>query len=393
MLSSLETTNPIHYTNSVSEAASEADIHIVSVGSPVGPDGTPDLNDIKAVAEAIARRLKYGDLVVFRSTVPVGTMRRVVLPILERAGLTCGEDFHLAFAPERAVEGNALEELRKLPQVIGGFNRTGANVAARLFGHVTPTVIEVETLEEAELVKLINNTFRDLVFSFANEVAFMCDGYNINAFNVIRAANEGYPRDRIPMPSPGVGGTCLSKDPYLYTNPLATNSHRPTLGLASRGINRKGADYVLGKLKTFAESVGRRVEDMNVMIVGLAFKGMPETSDIRASTALEVLERLPDRSKVRVKDFVVPADAIIKLGCVPVAEELATALKGMDAVLVMNNHYRNSRFNVVQALRRCDGPMLFFDGWNMFDQREIESLGHVTYATMGYMTPGSGNRA
>lgn len=385
MLSSLATTNPIFFTTDGAER--EADVHVVSVGSPVDATGTPNLSYIRAAAETIARRLRRGNLVIFRSTVPIGTMRQFVLPILETSGLFCGSDFHLAFAPERTVEGNALEELRRLPQVVGGINQASTTMTAKLFARITSTIIEVESLEEAEMVKLMNNTFRDLVFSFANEVAMICDAFNVNAFRVIRAANEGYPRDRIPMPSPGVGGICLAKDPFLYTNPMVPLPTPPVLGVASRSINRAGSDYVLTMLRRFAAHTGRALGDLNVLVIGLAFKGMPETSDIRASIALDVIEKLPDRSRIRVKDFVVPCRDITALGCQAVEGELADAFDGVDAVLVMNNHYRNNKFNVVDVLARRDGEVLFFDGWSMFGQREIEALGNVCYATMGYMTP------
>lgn len=384
ILSSLAEANPIRYTTDPHQY--NADVHVVSVGSPVDSRGIPDLSYINEVSTTISRRLKFGDLVVFRSTVPVGTMRQVVLPLLEKSGLSCGKDFNLAFAPERTVEGNALEELRVLPQIVGGFNRASTSQAGKLFSQITNTIVEVESLEAAELVKLMNNTFRDLVFSFANEVAGICDGFNVNAFSIIRAANEGYPRDRIPMPSPGVGGICLSKDPYLYSVPMVNMDRFPVLGRASRSINSGGSDYVYSKLLSFANKLGRRMEDMNILIVGLAFKGMPETSDIRASIALALIEKLPDRSRVHVKDFVVPDADIEILGCVPVMGELRDAFDNVDAILVMNNHYRNNKFNVIEALRRCHRPMMLFDGWNMFDQKEIESIGSVCYATMGYMT-------
>lgn len=385
MLSSLATTNPIHYTHAVNERS--ADVHVVSVGSPVDSSGKPDLSHIQAAATTIAGHLKYGDLVVFRSTVPVGTIRQIVLPILQSHGLICGTDFYLSFAPERTVEGNALEELRLLPQIIGGFDRASAQLTAKLFRHITHTIIEVRSLEEAELVKLMNNTFRDVVFAFANEVASICEGFNINAFDIIRAANEGYPRDRIAMPSPGVGGICLSKDPYLYTHPMTKLPSTPLLGKISRQINTLGTQTIYDKLTAFATHTKRTVGDLRILIVGLAFKGMPETSDIRASVTLDLLDKLPNHGQVLIKDFVV-ADAVIEqLGCGVATGDLADSFKQVDAVLVMNNHYRNNKFNVVDALRRSDKPMLFFDGWNMFNQREIESLGHVCYATMGYMTP------
>jgi UDP-N-acetyl-D-mannosaminuronic acid dehydrogenase len=384
LLTSLATKNPIQYTSNPSEFAT--DVHIVSVGTPIDSEGTPNLQSIMHVCEMIVGVLKTNDLVIFRSTLPIGTMRNVVLPILESGGLKGGADFGFAFAPERTIEGKALEELRSLPQVVGGIDKASTNQAAAIFGQITRTIVEVESLEASELVKLINNTFRDLVFSFANEVASICDGYNINAFSLIQAANEGYPRDKIPLPSPGVGGICLSKDPYLYTNPINNTGTRPILGVASRQINRSGPDYILGKIKRFCEQTNVNFNEISILVIGIAFKGMPETSDTRGSVGLDLLEKLPAKDRILVKDFVVPAQDIEALGYNPAAGELDTLLEKVNVVIVMNNHYRNNKFNVIEALKRNPGPVLFFDGWNMFDQREIESLNHVLYATMGYMT-------
>ena len=384
MLASLALSNPIKYTKDYKEYS--VDTHIVSVGSPLDAAGRPDLTYISAVTTTISRIIKLGDLIVFRSTVPVGTIRGLVLPILESSGLRCGKDFFLSFAPERTVEGNALEELRLLPQIVGGADSKSRELTTKLFQQVTNTVIEVNTLEEAELIKLINNTFRDVIFSFANEVALICDSSNINAFQLIKAANNGYPRDKIPLPSPGVGGICLSKDPILYGASLVGGSTPPMLGRISREINGRGADYVLAKIKHFSKLISKEIDCLAIVIIGLAFKGMPETSDIRASVALDIIEKLPNRDKILVKDFVVQPSIINSLGCHAIEDNIEDCYQNADVILLMNNHYLNNKVNIVNCLAQSERPVLLFDGWNMFDQREIESLPHVYYATMGYMT-------
>ena len=391
MLLLLAQKNPIQYVSDIAAAA--ADIHIVSVGTPVDGAGKADMSALEAASRMIASQLKAGDLVLFRSTVPVGTIRQIALPVLEKSGLSCGKDFYLAFAPERTVEGNALAELRLLPQIVGGYDDASAQMAAKLFRYVTPTIIEVESLEAAEMVKLINNTFRDLVFAFANETAQICEAMNVNAFNLIRAANEGYPRDRIPLPSPGVGGICLSKDPHLYSQPRLAISQAPILGKASRQINGQGASNVLRKIEAFAKRSGGPLDSHKLLLIGLAFKGMPETSDTRGSIALDLLRQLPKNMQITVKDFVVPAQDIVQLGYAAETRELDQAVSEADVILVMNNHYRNNKFNVVQALRMRHSPTLFFDGWSQFDQREIEALSHVYYATLGYLTPGEAEKS
>jgi UDP-N-acetyl-D-mannosaminuronic acid dehydrogenase len=383
LLLSLADSNPLRLTSRADEHA--ADIHLISVGTPVNAEKQPDMGMIRTIAATISKVLKRGDLVVLRSTVPVGTTRKEVLPVLESSGLVAGRDFFLAFAPERTAEGSALEELRTLPQIVGGIDATSVEMTARLFGEITNTIVEVGSLEAAEMVKLMNNTFRDLVFSFANEVAFLCDEFNVDAFRLIQAANEGYPRNPIPMPSPGVAGLCLSKDPYLYSHPQVATSVKPSLGKASRAINGQGAKYVLAKLNKFASRHGLSVETMKILLVGLAFKGMPETSDYRDSVALELIKSL-NKSNLVIKDFVVGDADIRALGYTP-AEDLAGAVRGADAILVMNNHYLNNKFNVVQALQGRRKPVLLFDGWHMFNRRELEGIG-ITYATMGYMSEG-----
>jgi UDP-N-acetyl-D-mannosaminuronic acid dehydrogenase len=383
LLLSISASNPIQLCSDI--GAIPADVHIISVGTPLGPDRKPDLTALRAVISSLAKVLKRGDLVVLRSTVPVGTTRRIVLPLLESSGLASGDDFHLAFAPERTAEGRALEELRVLPQIIGGLDYSSVELTGRLFSEITHTIVEVGSLEAAELVKLMNNTFRDVAFSFANEVAFLCDSLNLDAFRLIQAANEGYPRNPIPLPSPGVAGLCLSKDPFLYSHPVAEMEYRPILGQASRSINSQGARYVLSKLDRFCEITKSDLRDLKILVVGLAFKGTPETSDYRDSISLDILKALPNRGNVAVKDFVIAPSDISALGYSP-AGDIAEAFSIADAILVMNNHYLTNRFNVVQSLRGGKRPKLLFDGWHMFDRLEIESIGHVFYATMGYMT-------
>jgi UDP-N-acetyl-D-mannosaminuronic acid dehydrogenase len=384
LLDSLAQSNPINFTTSLDNI--DADIHIVCVGTPVDENKDPDFSFVIQASEAIAHKLKKNDLVVFRSTLPVGSSRHIIIPILEKSGLKAGADFFVSFAPERTVEGNALEELRVLPQIIGGYDKASYELTAKLFSKITNTIIEVESLESAEMVKLLNNTYRDLVFSFANEVSSICDGLNINAFKLIEAANEGYPRNPIPMPSPGVGGICLAKDPYLYTHSVSNkNGYRPLLGVASRSINSIGHIGVLEKIRKFCGKTGKDINKAKILLIGLSFKGIPETSDIRESIATKVIGSLPNAANIFIKDFVVEAEDIKALGCQAV-HNIMDGFVGADVVLVMNNHPLNSRFNVAEAFKLMNKPFMLFDGWNMFNQKQIESFPDAFYATLGYIS-------
>ncbi|MFC1612669.1 nucleotide sugar dehydrogenase, partial [Patescibacteria group bacterium] len=211
-----------------------SDIYIVAVGTPADFGRKPDFSGLKEVSQQIGKVLKKDDLIILRSTVSPGTTRSFVIPLLEQeSGLRAGTDFYVSFAPERTIEGDALNELKTLPQVIGGINSKSALYTADFFNKITLQTILVNSLEAAEMVKLANNLCRDVNFGFANELALICDKFNLDANEVIEAANSGYPRNKIASPSPGVGGYCLTKDPYILADAVEKKGYSPKLILSA----------------------------------------------------------------------------------------------------------------------------------------------------------------
>ena len=357
---------------------------IVSVGTPVLDDGTIDDRALRSSVEAIGARLRRGAIVLLRSTVPVGTTRELVVPLLEeRSGLIAGDDFHVAFTPERTAEGVAMQELTSLPQVVGGLTDACASLAGSFWLTLTDSVVQVDGLEAAEIVKLVNNSFRDLSFAFSNGVALLADRYNLDARRLINAANEGYPRNPVPRPSPGVGGYCLTKDPWLYGSVDPSAGHA-LLSAQGRAINADAARYPVHVLERWAARQGRSMAEMRVLLVGMAFKGWPATSDVRSSSSLVVAEELAARGcQLRVHDAVVDDETLTALGLS--ATTLSDGLSDADAVLILNNHPNNVVPDLLPAL--SGRPTLLFDGWGMLDRREVEDHGRITYATLGYVTP------
>ena len=190
------------------------EVYVVAVGTPLDANMQPDLGSLESVAQSLSEILKPGDMVVLRSTVPTGTTREYFAPIIEKkTSMKAGVDFYMAFCPERTIEGRAMQELRTLPQIVGGFSDACLTKAVNFWSSLTPTVVQVGSLEAAELVKLANNTFRDVSFAFANELALMADKANVSASNLINAANEGYPRNPIPLPRSGCRRLLLDKRP------------------------------------------------------------------------------------------------------------------------------------------------------------------------------------
>ncbi len=357
------------------------DIYFVAVGTPLDRSQKPDLAHLRAAAKNLGRILKRGDLIILRSTVPVGTTRDCVAPILEKySGLRAGEEFLLAFAPERTAEGRALEELRKLPQVIGGINHKSADMAASVFGFMTHSNVLVDTLEEAEMVKLVNNTYRDVTFGFANEVSLVAQHWGLEARKIIEAANYGYERSNVPMPSPGVGGYCLEKDPFIFIESAKVKGYNPLLFRHARAINERMVDFVAGQVLSFLEHHKAGIKNPKILIFGLAFKGHPMTSDLRGSTALSIVTRLQKAGFGNVfgYDPAVKREEAMAYG-VRQVNNLEVGARNADAMVVLNSNPHFQEIEIRKYLALSRKPTLLFDGWGVFNQDDTAKIKGVHY--------------
>lgn len=346
------------------------DAFIICVTSPVDKKTKePNVEIVKNTVYEIQEHLKQGQIVILRSTVPVGTTRNIVKPILEKAGLKAGKDFYLASAPERTIEGNALNELRTLPQIIGGINDKSIDEAVKIFRRTTPTIMCVSSLEAAELIKLLDNSYRDVRFAYANEIARYCEKAGLNAFEVINAANQGYPRNNIPVPSPGVGGACLTKDPYILMKCAADVGEELELVSKAREINEIVPQYVIKQLKKH-----KPLKNKKIFIAGFAFKGHPETNDIRESPSVELVKHLTNENVIiSGYDPVVEPWKIKNLN-VNHVKTIEEGLKDADIAVFMTNHKSFSNLNGdIFSKMKKDG--MVFDGWGLFKKDEIEKLG------------------
>ncbi|MAT39632.1 MAG: hypothetical protein CL946_08505 [Ectothiorhodospiraceae bacterium] len=363
---------------------SESEVYILAVATPVQQDHKPSLTYLEQATRQVGKVLSYGDLVVIRSTVPLGTCRNVVIPLLEEeSGLKCGRDFSFAFAPERTIEGKALQELRTLPQVIGGFDDNSVQKATSLFREMSPNTISVGSLEAAEMVKLVNNTFRDVKFAFANELATLCERYNLDTVEIIRAANEGYPRDPVPIPSPGVGGACLKKDPYIFAQAAIQAEIPDTISLLARKVNEYMPELVAAKLLRAIERQGKNPTECKLFLIGFAFKGEPETSDMRNSTSLDVLKALSGKVKeIRGYDPVVSREEIEAEGVV--FQEIEEGFRGADCVAVLNNHRSYANIDIFRCLKSMNRPAVYGDFWYIFTPDEIMQIEQISYVGLGF---------
>ena len=361
----------------------ESDVFIISVGTPIyfndNNEAIPNMEYLESASKSVANKLKVGNLVVLRSTVPVGTTKNVVKTILEKeSGLICGIDFHLSFAPERTAEGSAIKELRSLPQVIGGFNQDSVKVTSAIFRDITSTIVTVESLEEAEMVKLINNSFRDYIFAFSNLVAKIASNYNINAHQLISSSNRGYIRDPIPYPSPGVGGPCLTKDPYIFSHVVGKVVEDQPLFLNGRKVNESMHDFVYQQLLKALRLVKKEDQNVKILFCGLAFKGNPETGDIRNSSSVEIAQKFKASSyKLYGYDAVASREEIESLGLE--YHDTHQGFNGFDAILFLNNHLQFKKINLYKMVQEMENKPIVFDGWNLFDGKDILSVKPSVY--------------
>lgn len=350
---------------------------VVCVGTPVDPAGhEPALENFDATIDAVAAHITPDTLVVVRSTAPIGTARGRVLPRLAARV----PDPLLAVCPERTIQGRALAELRRLPQVIGGLDERSAGRADALFARITPHRVRVSTPEAAEMVKLVNNAHTDVIYGFGNEVATMATALGLDADEVITAANVDYPRPDLCRPG-FVGGSCLTKDPYLLLHSVAPTGVRPHLVTAARMLNEAVPAQVVDLVTAALERGGRALSDAKILVCGMAYKGRPITDDVRGAASVPVAELLAGRvATLAGHDFLVPAERTAALGYVPVS--LEDGLIDADALVLLVDHPGYAELDVSTVIARMRPPSVIFDMWGML-RTGFEDSDKVTYLRWG----------
>ena len=354
------------------------DVYIITVGTPLEP-GTqrPSLDRIRVAVQRLAAGFGPNPLIILRSTVSIGTTRNVVLPEIRRHT----QRFGLAFCPERTIEGKAIPEMQSLPQVVGGLDEESAARAEALFRLVTPKIVRVSSLEAAEMIKLINNTYRDLTFAFANEVALIAERMGLSAAEMIHAANEDYPRSNVAQPG-FVGGPCLEKDAMILIDSLKKIDFKPRVIEEARKINHALPDHVALRIIEELRGLRRASAHARILITGFAFKGRPATEDVRGSAAIPVMRRLQSsRIEVWGHDFVTPEKVIADLGAR--ACTLEEGFEEADAVIIMNNHPGYLTAGIPALARRLRAPALLFDTWSLFTPEQFRDVSGLHYGTLG----------
>lgn len=327
-------------------ALAECDFISICVPTPLGKGKDPDMSYIVQVAAELKKYLRPGQVVILESTTYPGTTEEIVQPTLQQTGLKAGEDFHLAFSPERIDPGNPKFGLRNTPKIVGGVTHACTEIVKSYYGTFVERVFTVSSPRAAEMVKILENTFRAINIGLANEVAIMCNQLGIDTWEVIDAASTK-PFGFMPFyPGPGLGGHCIPVDPhYLVWKMKLMNYNARFIQLADE-INSSMPHLVVEKITAALNDYKKPVKESKVLILGVAYKS--DIDDCRESPALDVIKLLQERgADVSYHDPYVPSIQVDghRYSSVPNAN-----LGVYDCVALLTNH---SSFDARKIVSEC----------------------------------------
>ena len=320
----------------------EADALLICVPTPLSESRDPDLKYVEATTQTIAETLRPGQLVVLESTTYPGTTRDVMLPILTAGGLKVGEDFFLAYSPEREDPGNPEFSAEKIPKVVGGIEPNSVRLAGMLYGHAVVEVIPVSSCEAAEACKIVENTYRSVNIAMVNELKMLFGQIGIDVWEVIDAAKTkpfGY---QAFYPGPGLGGHCIPIDPF-YLSWVARRHGLTTRFIELAGeINTSMPRYVIRRVQESLNDVGKPLRGSKVCVLGVAYKR--DVDDMRESPSFELMERLlAGGAAVTYSDPHVPKlprKRDYDLSDMVSSELTAKFLAEQDCILIATDHAR-----------------------------------------------------
>jgi UDP-N-acetyl-D-glucosamine dehydrogenase len=352
---------------------SECSIIIICVPTPVNPDNTPDLSLVESASSSVACFMKRGQLVILESTVSPGVSNGLVRSILEDiSGLECGKDFHLAHCPERINPGDSNWDVENIPRVVGATHDAGLGMAIDFYQSILKAEVRpMGSIEEAEAVKIVENSFRDLNIAFANELAMSFSMLGIDVVNVIEGAATK-PFGFMPhQPGCGIGGHCIPVDPYYLIHYAKDNGFNHELLSMARRINSRMPEYVIQLLSSALGEEGKSLEKVKVAVLGLAYK--PGIEDCRESPAFKIIGLLENRGAEVIK-FDPHVYEKSDVG------SMDQALEGSDAAIIVTAHDLFRRIAPSDLLEH--GVSTIIDGRNCLPKELFVDAG-INYRGIG----------
>ena len=312
------------------------DVIVLCVPTPLRKSRDPDVSYVVASARDVARHLAPGQLVVLESTTYPGTTEEVLLPMFEEQGLKAGQDFYLAFSPERIDPGNPAYRVNQIPKLVGGITPICTRMAALLYRQIVSQVFELSSPTVAELAKLYENTFRSVNIALANELALICHHLRLSVWEVIEAAATKPFGFMAFSPGPGIGGHCIPIDPFYLSWKARLNGYEAKFIALADEINRTMPRFVLDLVTDVLNRRGKAVNGARILVLGVAYKR--GVGDIRESPAIEILEELCRRgAEIQYADPFVPA-LMLQGRRLERAELTRELLRWSDAALILTDH-------------------------------------------------------
>mgnify|MGYP001360558682 CR=1 FL=1 len=351
--------------------------YIVTVGTPLKRNKTPDLLGIISATNLIAKNMNNNSLIIYRSTIPPRTSEKIILPILNKSK----NKFDYCYCPERTAQGIALVELKNMPQIIGGSTLKAIKRSKSIFNKVTKKIKIVSDITTAEMIKCVDNTQRDVKFAYANEIAKICNLLKINSDEVLRSANYEYPRTSLFLPGP-VGGPCLSKDSYLLLSSIDKKEVNDSVILSSRKTNENLLNIFFKYLKNYNKFNNKK---LHVLLLGLTFKGHPKTDDIRGSISIELINLLRKNykiAKIYSYDPYVKKDTFEKYKLINL-NKIDNSFYNKDLVIFANNNPKFHKLNLKKEMKLLNKNSLVYDFWNFFKKNYYYKYNNSNYISYG----------
>ena len=334
----------------------DAQVKIITVGTPYDEaNDFVDYSQLDSSLDIIIPRINKGDVIVLKSTVPPGTTMLMVRGRVEKNGYHVSEDVGVAFSPERIIEGQAISDFKSLPKIIGASDDRTFEIVKKVIGSLGGKIIRVSSPDTAEMIKMVDNYARFVFLGLTNELALVCEKNGVDVLEVIKAAKDEYPRNAgILYPGPGVGGSCLNKDPFI----LRGVSKRAGLVLkmvtSAKEVNSFMPVHIAEMVKSF-RSKG------NVTLLGVAFKG--DTDDIRYTPTFKIRDELAEAGfKVRLSDPFVEGNNIIK--------DMYEACKGAGSIVLLTDHSEYKRIDLGRLKMITTNNPLFIDTRGILDREK-----------------------
>lgn len=347
----------------------EADAYILAVPTPIREDKTANLEYVRSAARSIVPFLRPGNLVILESTVPPRTVEDVLLPVLKESNLAIGEELFVAHSPERVIPGRLFAELVNNDRIVGGINRRSAEMAVEWYRAFVKGTIHITDATTAELVKVMENTYRDVNIALANELAQIAEKVGVDIWEAIQLANC-HPRVNVHFPGPGVGGHCIAVDPWFIVEQAPELAKLIRL---SRQINDGMPTVVANKVKFLVQSLG--LDHPKIAVWGLAFKG--DIDDMRESPALYVIKAL----EANGYDYTV-FDPHIHDSRVPKqVHRIDESVRGADMILVLTDHSYYKQVDVAKIKERMNHHYVI-DTRHLLNREEWRQAG-FTYLQLG----------